>query len=474
MGRHIAALAVALGFATGCAQVAAQPPDAGTSRCPAEADAPCDDVDVIVLLDRSSSMADHEFAPVWKATLRAFQPILDRGRTWSARALASWPTNYDVALRILRRVEATAAARPKAVTVEVIGFPASRRSCAVTGLMSPAAVMALGRPPPRGNHTPLVEALSQVVEAVGTRPIRLLVLTDGKHSCKGDVPYDASALRKALEEAIAKELPPGQVRGIEIVLFDHAEEDATDAQRALDALFPGGCRVQTSRPPTPQPHPFPDVIAVGSPGRWPCSGVLIDAPSGARTHGFALTARHCLPATEIALVATSTGVAPRLAITAIATHPDPALDVALLRLERHPDRPTHPMRQAGDTATPAGVARIVGLGADDPSGQRGAGDLRVVDLPFGGWGCDPRRAADLGCRPGLELVLRGNGGHDACRGDSGAPVFERISPCEWRLLALVSRGLPAARRPCGEGGIYTRLDAIAAWIATAMTDLGDP
>jgi hypothetical protein len=473
MGTLRAALTAALAIVTGCAELAADPTaGARATHCPVDAGvaARCDQHDIVVLLDRSSSMADHAFAPAWKAALRGLQPILDPGRTWSARALARWPTNYDVGLRSLERVEAMAAASPTPVRVEVIGFPAAARSCEVTGLISPAAAAGLGEPPENGNRTPLVQAIGQAAKAVGNRPSRILLLTDGKHHCDGEHAYDSAGLRSA----IRGQLPTDhQVHGVEIVLFDHTKAVADGAQRALDALFPDACRVLAAAPPPPpEPPPFPDVVAVGGHGRWPCSGVLIDAPSGARAHGFALTARHCLPAMEVALVATSTAVAPRLAITAIATHPDPAVDVALLMLERDPSRPTHPMRRAGDVATPAGVARIVGLGADDPSGQRGAGDLHVLDVPFSGWGCDRRRAADLGCRPGLELVLRGNGGHDACRGDSGAPVFERISPCEWRLLALVSRSLPSPRRPCGDGGIYTRLDAIAPWIDAAMTELG--
>jgi hypothetical protein len=45
-------------------------------------------------------------------------------------------------------------------------------------------------------------------------------------------------------------------------------------------------------------------------------------------------------------------------------------------------------------------------------------------------------------------------------------VFER-SADGLRLVAVTSRPIPGARLRCGDGGIYTRVDAIASWLDLA-------
>jgi len=42
-------------------------------------------------------------------------------------------------------------------------------------------------------------------------------------------------------------------------------------------------------------------------------------------------------------------------------------------------------------------------------------------------------------------------------------VFECVDD-DWRLIAITSRGMRPRKVICGEGGIYVRVDRIAAWI----------
>ena len=75
---------------------------------------------------------------------------------------------------------------------------------------------------------------------------------------------------------------------------------------------------------------------------------------------------------------------------------------------------------------------------------------------------DPRPASEpdaeevLGFEGDLEFVA-GGAGFDSCNGDSGGPAY--IDVAGQRVVAgLTSRGTETARNPCGEGGIYTRVD----------------
>ncbi len=85
-----------------------------------------------------------------------------------------------------------------------------------------------------------------------------------------------------------------------------------------------------------------------------------------------------------------------------------------------------------------------------------------MDVPLAGnakkFGGDPRTEFVAGA-PFLDK--------DSCNGDSGGPayVYQRG---RWLLAGATSRATRSAVRPCGDGGIYTTVDAYRDWIGGFM------
>lgn len=199
--------------------------------------------------------------------------------------------------------------------------------------------------------------------------------------------------------------------------------------------------------------PFADVVIVGTKHGYRCSGILVDD-----TH--VLTAAHCLPAERVG-VGNGLPDVVEVAVRRAERHPD--ADVALITLDASVRVKPRARRTRRDATPPLGVLRIVGFGLKDQLRLAGFGQKRQLDVPVDGWGCDRRRGRELGCNAAFEMLLRGGRNNDTCFGDSGGGVFE-LGEHGWRLLGIVSRGTRPKRVLCGEGGIYTRVDVIDAWI----------
>ena len=122
---------------------------------------------------------------------------------------------------------------------------------------------------------------------------------------------------------------------------------------------------------------------------------------------------------------------------------------------------TPPVRLA--TAAELGQAlqtTLVGFGNDDVLSTRGFGIKREVTVPIThpprGGGNPDEGEEELGFESDFEIVA-GGAGFDSCNGDSGGPAY--IDVAGQRVVAgLTSRATSTARNPCGEGGIYTRVD----------------
>jgi len=115
--------------------------------------------------------------------------------------------------------------------------------------------------------------------------------------------------------------------------------------------------------------------------------------------------------------------------------------------------------------------RAVGFGNSDFASTTGFGTKRLVDIPVASIACSrPNDPTKFGCDKRLELVAGFIGlGPDSCNGDSGGPVYVLIGDDasrdeNWAIAGATSRATNAAPRPCGDGGIYERLDQFLPFI----------
>ena len=218
------------------------------------------------------------------------------------------------------------------------------------------------------------------------------------------------------------------------------------------------------------PGEFDDVVALYALGQLACTGVLI-APD------LVLTAGHCRAGIEYALVGThdlGSGGEPIEIVDAVA-HPDlyVTYDVAVLTLARPAAVAPRPLAldcQVAGYLREGAEAVIVGFGATDSWGTEWSDLLQRAQTQI----TDPECVdLDAGCNaevsPGGELMAGGDG-VDSCVGDSGGPLYLR-TPDGDLLIGITSRAAIPAPSPCGGGGIYVRVDAIAEWIeaTTAVT-----
>ena len=128
-------------------------------------------------------------------------------------------------------------------------------------------------------------------------------------------------------------------------------------------------------------------------------------------------------------------------------------------------------------------AWAVGFGRTEDPTNRPTGIKRIVQVPVASAGCDgsvrspEAEVADevyYDCRRGGELVAGAPLlDRDSCNGDSGGPLFIKGPDGGLFLAAATSRAVVrSGNRPCGDGGIYVRVDRAAAeWMRSQGVDL---
>jgi endonuclease G len=157
-------------------------------------------------------------------------------------------------------------------------------------------------------------------------------------------------------------------------------------------------------------------------------------------------------------------------------HPDyeTVHDIAVIVLRTAATTPPVPMATAAEIAA-AFQTTLAGFGNDDIFSTRGFGVKRRVNVPIThvrrAPGDDLTEAEDtLGFESDLEFVA-GGGGFDSCNGDSGGPAYI-MAGGQRKVAGLTSRATDTAETPCGEGGIYTRVDVHHGFVKRVAADFG--
>ena len=290
------------------------------------------------------------------------------------------------------------------------------------------------------------------------------VLNTAQTAMAGGDPQPATRRRGAATGRRAAAARPGAARTAGGIPQDSVYSDPVFLANAR-ALLSNRRRIVGGVPATA----FADCVAVGSAAQWCCTGTLI-APN------VVVTAGHCDRGGcgDRIFVGTDVDDPNRGHIVKVRerhTHPGyrpprDQDDVAVLVLDRSVDDVTPRAIATAAALRSARSVRVVGYGYTDTAGSTGYGLRRLVDVPLAApdkrFGCDPRTEFVAGA-PFLDK--------DSCNGDSGGPayVYQRGA---WLLAGATSRATASAIRPCGDGGIYTTIDAYREWLAPLLGTTG--
>lgn len=257
---------------------------------------------------------------------------------------------------------------------------------------------------------------------------------------------------------------------------------AVRTERALETAA-ALIRIVGGRPTPRGSYPDCCLIGQGNPNGsqvWYCTGVLIH-PRVVLTAGHCHDSRQGLKPSLVALGAekqTELGHAEIVSVKRAAVHPEYATtgfhDLCVLVLRRAAG--TAPVAIATAAELKAATrTTLVGFGNNDLASSRGFGIKREVEVSIKHI---RRRKEDdldaaeerLGFESDLEFVAGGDG-FDSCNGDSGGPAYIG-SKTKRRVAGITSRATDTARNPCGDGGIYTRLDVHLPFIQRVAKDAG--
>ena len=203
---------------------------------------------------------------------------------------------------------------------------------------------------------------------------------------------------------------------------------------------------------------FPECCLIGNSERFFCTGVLVNPR-------IVLTAAHCQRSgiTRVGLncVSSSDPAMEAIEVQRIAVHREyhrstKINDIAVLILPKPAQTQPVPMASTHDLKL-SRESTLVGFGNNNFSGTSGFGLKREVSVPIDVHSDINDAEARLGFESDVEYTAGGNG-KDTCNGDSGGPAYIVING-GFKVAGLTSRPYFNFGQPCGEGGVYTRVDA---------------
>ena len=228
---------------------------------------------------------------------------------------------------------------------------------------------------------------------------------------------------------------------------------------------------------TPQGN-FMDCVAVGSDTNWCCSGTLV-ASNLVVTAGHC---EHCWDGNYVNRVFFGNDVNGNNGLHVVLRVKIPPLlagfggsannyanDISVLVLESDV-LGIKPRRVATEAQiNSVQMVRLVGFGSTNDAGTLGYGIKREVDVAIASTACElPDAPNKFGCNAGMELVAgKPLSNRDSCSGDSGGPAYIWGGD-DWLLAGVTSRPMKVngsnPSSPCGDGGIYTRVDRFESWL----------
>jgi len=306
------------------------------------------------------------------------------------------------------------------------------------------------------------------------------VVSKAVRDAQAAAPHDDKAFFDRLKAGVATAMP--RTGGGALSTGRSAGGRTTGARMGDDPRYVANLRalaLQTSNAriiggTSVDPKDFPDCVAVGSDTLWACTGTLI-APNAV------LTAAHCQDFHTRVFVGndvTKKGKIVKVKKKIRHQSFDDKFnnDLMVLILEKKVTGVKPRARAAADAIQHAATARLVGFGSTRLDGSGSLGAKLQTDVPIVSNGCDGNvngkpDEQTYGCHLNHEIVAgKPLLNHDSCKGDSGGPLFVQDTAGNWLLAGVTSRGTDHTQNMCGDGGIYTRVDAYKKWIDTALKD----